>query len=148
MESEQARESVIPNNALPFSGGLVYQGLQRIGVHDLMLLLRLRVAAIFVLPLLAWLPLFILSTIDGKLLPGSVGTSPFCSTCCLAHIRLLVALLAALRPGSEDRRSAHSAGRAAVSPHGGSFPKRRFPGSKPRLRVGVQAQGFHPRSIC
>ncbi len=90
MESEQARESVIPNNALPFSGGLVYRGLQRIGVHDPMLLLRLRVAAIFVLPLLAWLPLFILSTIDGKLLPGSVGT-PFLLDLS-AHIRLLVAL--------------------------------------------------------
>ncbi len=55
-----------------------------------MLLLRLRVAAIFVLPLLAWLPLFVLSTIDGKLLPGSVGT-PFLLDLS-AHIRLLVAL--------------------------------------------------------
>ncbi|MGA8099281.1 MAG: hypothetical protein WB810_11560 [Candidatus Cybelea sp.] len=89
MESEQAHQSVIPNSALPFSGGLVSQGLQRIGVHE-SVLLRLRVAAIFILPLLAWLPLFILSTIDGKLLPGTVGT-PFLLDLS-AHIRLLVAL--------------------------------------------------------
>jgi hypothetical protein len=80
---------VIPNSALPFSGGLVSQGLQRLGVHDTVLL-RLRVAAIFILPLLAWLPLLLLSTFDGKLLPGSVGT-PFLLDLS-AHIRLLVAL--------------------------------------------------------
>jgi hypothetical protein len=80
---------VIPNSALPFSGGLVSQGLLRIGVHD-SVLLRLRVAAIFILPLLAWLPLLVLSTLDGKLLPGTVGT-PFLLDLS-AHIRLLVAL--------------------------------------------------------
>jgi hypothetical protein len=74
---------------LPFGGGLVSQGLQRLGVHDTVLL-RLRVAAIFILPLLAWLPLLLLSTFDGKLLPGSVGT-PFLLDLS-AHIRLLVAL--------------------------------------------------------
>ena len=46
--------------------------------------------AIFALPVLAWLPLLVLSTIDGKLLPGSVGT-PFLYDLS-AHIRLLVAL--------------------------------------------------------
>ncbi|HTA55798.1 MAG TPA: hypothetical protein VK755_13730 [Candidatus Acidoferrales bacterium] len=80
---------MIPNSALPFSGGLVSQGLQRLGVHD-SVLLRLRVAAIVILPLLAWLPLLLLSTFDGKLLPGSVGT-PFLFDLS-AHIRLLVAL--------------------------------------------------------
>jgi hypothetical protein len=80
---------VIPNSVLPFSGGLVSRGLQRIGVPDATLE-RLRVAAIVILPLLAWLPLFVLSTIDGKLLPGSVGT-PFLLDLS-AHIRLLVAL--------------------------------------------------------
>ncbi len=80
---------MIPNSVLPFSGGLVSRGLQRIGVPDATLL-RLRVAAIVILPLLAWLPLFVLSTIDGKLLPGSVGT-PFLLDLS-AHIRLLVAL--------------------------------------------------------
>ena len=80
---------MIPNSVLPFSGGLVSRGVQRIGVPDAALL-RLRVAAIVILPLLAWLPLFVLSTIDGKLLPGSVGT-PFLLDLS-AHIRLLVAL--------------------------------------------------------
>jgi hypothetical protein len=81
---------VIPNSVLPFSGGLVSQVLRRFGVHDPNLLLRLRVTAIFILPVLAWLPLFVLSTVDGKLLPGSVGT-PFLFDLS-AHIRLLVAL--------------------------------------------------------
>ncbi|MGB8909941.1 MAG: hypothetical protein WCC84_14445 [Candidatus Cybelea sp.] len=80
---------MIPNSALSFSGGLVSQGLLRIGLHE-SVLLRLRVAAIFMLPLLAWLPLLLLSTIDGKLLPGSVAT-PFLLDLS-AHIRLLVAL--------------------------------------------------------
>ncbi|MGA7354046.1 MAG: hypothetical protein WBW76_01315 [Candidatus Cybelea sp.] len=80
---------MIPNSVLPFSGGLVSRGLQRIGVRD-PTLLRLRVAAILILPLLAWLPLLLLSAIDGKLLPGSVGT-PFLLDLS-AHIRLLVAL--------------------------------------------------------
>jgi hypothetical protein len=80
---------VIPNSALPFSGGLVSRGLQRIGVPDAALL-RLRMAAMLILPLLAWLPLLFLSTIDGKLLPGSIGT-PFLLDLS-AHIRLLVAL--------------------------------------------------------
>jgi hypothetical protein len=51
---------------------------------------RLGVAAILGLPLVAWLPLLVLSTIDGKLLPGSVKT-PFLLDLS-AHIRLLVAL--------------------------------------------------------
>ena len=89
MESEQARQNVIPNSVLPFSGGVVLRGLERIGVRD-PTLQRLRVAAIAILPLLAWLPLLLLSTIDGKLLPGSVGT-PFLLDLS-AHIRLLVAL--------------------------------------------------------
>ncbi|MGC1759983.1 MAG: hypothetical protein WA742_11555 [Candidatus Cybelea sp.] len=80
---------MIPNSVLPFTGGLVSRGLQRVGVHG-PTLLRLRVAAILILPLLAWLPLLLLSTIDGKLLPGSVGT-PFLLDLS-AHIRLLVAL--------------------------------------------------------
>ncbi len=47
-------------------------------------------AAMFVLPLLAWLPLLFFSTLDGKLLPGSVA-KPFLLDLS-AHIRLLVAL--------------------------------------------------------
>ncbi len=66
------------------------RGLQRIGVREPTLLLRLRVAAILILPLVAWLPLLLLSAIDGKLLPGSVGT-PFLLDLS-AHVRLLVAL--------------------------------------------------------
>jgi hypothetical protein len=81
---------VIPNSVLPFSGGLVSRLFRRFGVDDPKLQLRLRVAAIFILPVLAWLPLFVLSTVDGKLLPGSVGT-PFLLDLS-AHIRLLVAL--------------------------------------------------------
>lgn len=80
---------MIPNSVLPFNGGLVSRGLQRIGVSDAALM-RLRMAAIFILPLLAWLPLLLLSTIDAKLLPGSVET-PFLFDLS-AHIRLLVAL--------------------------------------------------------
>jgi hypothetical protein len=81
---------VIPNSVLPFSGGLVSWGLQRIGVREPTRVLRLRVASIAILPLIAWIPLFLLSTIDRKLLPGSVGT-PFLLDLS-AHIRLLVAL--------------------------------------------------------
>jgi hypothetical protein len=81
---------VTPNGVLLFSGGLVSRGLQRLGVRDLAVVLRLRVAAILILPLLAWLPLLVLSTVDGKLLPGSVAT-PFLFDLS-AHIRLLVAL--------------------------------------------------------
>lgn len=80
---------VIPDSALAFNGGLIPRGLQRIGVSDATLL-RLRMIAIVGLPLLAWLPLLALSTLDGKLLPGSVKT-PFLLDLS-AHIRLLVAL--------------------------------------------------------
>ncbi len=82
-------KSVIPNSFLPFAGGLVSRGLQNIGVQD-STLLRLRVTGILILPLLAWLPLLVLSTIDGKLVPGGVGT-PFLLDLSV-HIRLLVAL--------------------------------------------------------
>src|SRR5580700_3579271 len=85
----QAAKAELPNSALPFNGGLIPRGLKRIGLRD-PTLLRLRVAAIVGLPLLAWLPLLALSTVDGKLLPGSVKT-PFLLDLS-AHIRLLVAL--------------------------------------------------------
>ncbi len=81
---------MIPNSVLPFSGGLVSRAIYRFGVSDPAVLLRLQVAAILILPLLAWLPLLVLSTVDGKLLPGSVGT-PFLFDLS-AHVRLLVAL--------------------------------------------------------
>ncbi|HEY2476121.1 MAG TPA: hypothetical protein VGI19_15140 [Candidatus Cybelea sp.] len=80
---------MIPNSALPFAGGLVSQGLQRFGLQDATLV-RLRFAAVVVLPLLAWLPLLVLSAIGGKLLPGSVPR-PFLLDLS-AHIRLLIAL--------------------------------------------------------
>ncbi|MGC1985734.1 MAG: hypothetical protein WA668_10120, partial [Candidatus Cybelea sp.] len=80
---------MIPNSALPFTGGLVSRGLKRIGLQD-RTLLRVRVAGILVLPLLAWLPLLFLSAIDGHLLPGSVGT-PFLLDLS-AHVRVLAAL--------------------------------------------------------
>src|SRR5581483_2804420 len=74
---------------LPFTGGLVSRGLQRLGVKD-RTLVRLRFAAIVILPAIAWVPLLVLSAIDGKLLPGSVP-KPFLVDLA-AHIRLLVAL--------------------------------------------------------
>jgi hypothetical protein len=80
---------VIPTSAVAFTGGLVSRGLRRIGVQE-RTLLRLRVAAILILPLIAWLPLLALTTADGNLLPGSVKT-PFLLDLS-AHIRLLVAL--------------------------------------------------------
>ena len=80
---------MIPTSVVAFTGGLVSRGLQRIGVQD-RTLLRLRVAAIVILPLIAWLPLLVLTAIDGKLLPGSVQT-PFLLDLA-AHIRLLAAL--------------------------------------------------------
>jgi len=80
---------VIPTSVIAFTGGLVTRGLQRIGVQD-RTLLRLRVAAIIILPLISWLPLLVLTAIDGKLLPGSVHT-PFLLDLS-AHIRLLAAL--------------------------------------------------------
>lgn len=86
---EAEAHTVIPDNVLPFTGGLFFQLLRRAGVQD-GALLRLRAAAILVLPLLAWLPLLALTATDGKLLPGSVGT-PFLLDLA-AHIRLLVAL--------------------------------------------------------
>ncbi len=88
-ETEQAPGDVIPTSIQAFTGGLVSRGLQRIGVQD-RTLLRLRVAAIIILPLVAWLPLLLLTAIDGKLLPGSVQT-PFLLDLS-AHIRLLAAL--------------------------------------------------------
>jgi len=51
---------------------------------------RLRAAAILALPLVTWLPLLILSAIDGKLLPKTV-TTPFLVDLS-AHVRFLVAL--------------------------------------------------------
>jgi hypothetical protein len=87
--TREAAEAALPSSALPFSGGLIPRSLQRIGLQDAALL-RLRVAAIIVLPLLAWIPIFLLSAIDGELLPGSVKT-PFLLDLS-AHIRLLVAL--------------------------------------------------------
>jgi hypothetical protein len=80
---------VIPDNVSPFTGGLVSRALQRLGVDD-RTLVRLRFAAILILPALAWLPLFVLSALEGKLLPGSVQ-KPFLLDLA-AHIRLLVAL--------------------------------------------------------
>ena len=58
---------MIPNSVLPFTRGLVSRSLQRAGVHD-PTLLRLRVAAILILPLLAWLPLLLLSAIADLLI--------------------------------------------------------------------------------
>ncbi len=81
--------SVIPNSVLPFSGGLIYRLLRRVGTQD-DALRRLRIASILVLPLLAWIPLIILAAVGGELLPGSVA-SPFLLDLS-AHVRLLVAL--------------------------------------------------------
>ena len=130
---------MIPNSALPFSGGLVSQGLQRIGVHD-SVLLRLRVAAIFILPLLAWLPLLLLSTIDGNCSPVA-SELPSCSIC-----RLTSGCLSRFRSSFWQRGSAKRAFFPPCSSfsYGGSFPKRRSPGSKPPLlrRSGLAIQSL------
>jgi hypothetical protein len=81
--------TVIPSSAAPFTGGLILRLLRRVGVQDATLQ-RIKIAAIFAVPLLAWAPLFALSAIDGKAIPGSAGT-PFLLDLS-AHIRLLVAL--------------------------------------------------------
>lgn len=81
--------TAIPISAEPFTGGLIFRLLQYAGVRDVALK-RVKVASVFLVPLLVWLPLFALSAIDGKLLPGTVGT-PFLLDFS-AHIRLLVAL--------------------------------------------------------
>jgi hypothetical protein len=80
---------VIPNTASPFLGGLVFRILRALGVQE-EALVRLRRASALLLPLITWLPLFVLSSAGGKLLAGSVAT-PFLLDLS-AHIRLLVAL--------------------------------------------------------
>jgi hypothetical protein len=63
--------------------------LQLAGVRDAALK-KVKLASVVLAPLLVWLPLLVLSALDGKLLPGTPGT-PFLLDLS-AHIRLLVAL--------------------------------------------------------
>lgn len=81
--------TAIPSTAAPFTGGLLFRLLRSVGVKDAALK-RLKLLALIGVPLVAWLPLLILSAVDRKLVPGSTST-PFLMDLS-AHIRLLVAL--------------------------------------------------------
>lgn len=80
-------ETAVPAGA--FNGGLFAAIVRRAGADDATLQ-RLRTLLIAFLPLIAWLPLLILSAYDGQLLRSATGT-PFLRDYS-AHIRLLVAL--------------------------------------------------------
>ena len=80
---------MIPNDVSPFAGGLFRHILQSAGVPR-EVQRKLGIASIVALPLLAWLPLFVLSAVDRRLVPGSAKL-PFLLDLSV-HIRLLVAL--------------------------------------------------------
>ena len=89
MPAAEGRGVNRPADASLFIGGLFAQLLRRAGVNE-RTLERLRVALVFALPLIAWLPLLVLTGVNGTLLPGRVG-APFMLDLS-AHLRLLVAL--------------------------------------------------------
>lgn len=73
---ESGRRSFrIPNSAAPFTGGLTLRLLRVAGVQDATLR-RIKAADVVLVPLLALVPLLLLSAIEGKLLPGSFA-GPF-----------------------------------------------------------------------
>lgn len=82
-------QAVIPQSSLPFNGGLFFEVLRRAGADEAALQ-RMRTLLILILPLIAWLPLLVLSAFDGQLWRSATGT-PFLRDYS-AHIRLLVAL--------------------------------------------------------
>ena len=81
--------TVIPNDVSLFTGGLFSHLCRSAGIPE-SALQRLRMASILILPLLAWLPLVVLSALDGRLLPAS-ATTPFLLDLS-GHVRLLIAL--------------------------------------------------------
>lgn len=87
--SDALRQDVIPQSSLPFNGGLFFEAFRRAGADETTLQ-RARTFLIFVLPMIAWLPLVLLSAFDGELWRSATGT-PFLRDYS-AHIRLLVAL--------------------------------------------------------
>ncbi|HEY1867859.1 MAG TPA: hypothetical protein VGG70_06140 [Candidatus Cybelea sp.] len=82
-------QAIIPQSSLPFNGGLFFEVFRRAGADEAALQ-RARTVSILILPLIAWLPLVVLSAFDGQLLRSATGT-PFLRDYS-AHIRLLVAL--------------------------------------------------------
>lgn len=87
--SMSAEQDAIPQSTLPFNGGLFFEALRRAGVNEATLQ-RVRTPLILLLPVVAWLPLLVLSAYDGQLVRSTTGT-PFLRDYS-AHIRLLVAL--------------------------------------------------------
>lgn len=87
--SDASLQDLIPQSSLPFNGGLFAEIVRRAGANDATLQ-RLRTLLILFLPLIAWLPVLLLSAYDGQLLRSATGT-PFLRDYS-AHIRLLVAL--------------------------------------------------------
>lgn len=87
--SDAPAQAVIPQSTLPFNGGLFFEMFRRAGADEATLQ-RLRTLAILGLPAIAWLPLVVLSAIDGQLWRSATGV-PFLRDYS-AHIRLLVAL--------------------------------------------------------
>jgi hypothetical protein len=86
--SDRPSRDIIPQSSLPFNGGIFFELFRRAGANEATLQ-RMRTLAIFILPLIAWLPLAALSAFDGRLFGG--GGTPFVRDLS-AHIRLLVAL--------------------------------------------------------
>lgn len=82
-------EAIVPNDVSVFSGGLISRLLRRTG-FDRRAQLRFRILSIFLVPVVAWVPLLLLTAADGALLPKSVG-SPFLTDIGV-HARLLVVL--------------------------------------------------------
>lgn len=87
--SMSTEQDAIPQSTLPFNGGLFFEALRRAGVNEATLQ-RLRTPLILLLPAIAWLPLLVLSALDGELSQSATGT-PFLRDYS-AHIRLLIAL--------------------------------------------------------
>lgn len=82
-------EAFVPSDVSVFSGGLISRLMRRTG-FDRRAQLRVRVFSIFLAPVVAWVPLLLLTAAGGALMPKSVG-SPFLTDIGV-HSRLLIVL--------------------------------------------------------
>lgn len=82
-------EAFVPSDVSVFSGGLISRLMRRTG-FDRRAQHHFRVFSIFLAPVVAWVPLLLLTAIGGALLPKSVG-SPFLTDIGV-HARFLVVL--------------------------------------------------------
>ena len=82
----------------PLAGGPAYHLLRRARLFSTDALTLVRTAAL--LSAVTWLPLLVLSAVDGLLLPGTV-TLPFARDAA-THVRFLVAVPASVSPSSSS----------------------------------------------